>query len=101
MKASGVGPQQTISPWSVGAHASGDAMAWSVVATLLAGPLVWGSIGWGADWLLGTPRVFTVIGILLGAVLAMYIVWVRYGRTPSASATAPKPAVAADVAGDR
>lgn len=101
MKGSGMGPKQTTSPWSAGAHASGDAMAWSVVATLLAGPLVWGLAGWGADSLLGTPRVFTVAGILLGAALAMYIVWVRFGRTPPTIGIAAQPVATADMAGDR
>lgn len=53
---------------------------WAIVSTLLAGPLVWGAAGWLADRSWGTAPGFTVAGILIGAVLAFYIVYVRFGR---------------------
>ena len=58
----------------------GDAMAWSIVGTLLAGPAVWGAVGYGVDLLLDTSRVFTAVGIMVGFAAAMYLVYVRYGR---------------------
>lgn len=53
---------------------------WAIVSTLLAGPLLWGAVGWLADRSWGTAPGFTVAGILIGAVSAFYIVYVRFGR---------------------
>lgn len=58
----------------------GEDMAWSIISTLLAGPLVWGAVGALVDHLANTERVFLPIGIALGFGLAFYIVYVRYGR---------------------
>lgn len=58
----------------------GEEAVWSIVATLLAGPLVWGGVGWGVDSVAGTARVFTALGVVLGFVCAFYIVYVRYVR---------------------
>jgi F0F1-type ATP synthase assembly protein I len=51
-----------------------------MTSTLLAGPLVWGGIGVALDHWLGTERLFLAIGIVLGFILATYIVYVRHGR---------------------
>ncbi|WP_214413546.1 AtpZ/AtpI family protein [Sphaerisporangium fuscum] len=53
--------------------------AWSIPSTLLAGMLVWGGIGWLLDRWLGVGAFFP-IGIILGVVLAVYLVYVKYGR---------------------
>lgn len=58
--------------------ASGD--AWSIIAYLLSGLLVWGGAGLLADHLAGTPRVFTLVGLLLGMASGLYLVYVRFGR---------------------
>lgn len=67
----------------------GEAAAWTVLAHLISGPLLYGGLGWLADRWLGTDPVFLLIGILGGMTLALYLVWVRYGahdpRPPSAS----------------
>lgn len=56
-----------------------QAGAWNAVSLLISGVLVWGGAGWlVAQWL--DNRIFTMLGILLGAGAAMYLVWVRYGR---------------------
>lgn len=72
---------------SVGPH--GEAEAWTVLAYLISGPLLYGGLGWLADRWLGTAPVFVLIGILGGMALALYLVWVRYGahdrRPPPAS----------------
>jgi F0F1-type ATP synthase assembly protein I len=59
---------------------SGMGIGWAISATLLGGILVWGGIGYLVDGLVGSDRVFTVIGFLLGAVGGITIVYLRYGR---------------------
>jgi hypothetical protein len=52
-----------------------------ITGELLAALLVWGGIGYLIDWLVwGEARVFTPIGMVLGAVLGIYLLWLRYGR---------------------
>jgi F0F1-type ATP synthase assembly protein I len=58
----------------------GEDVAWSAMATMLAGPLLYGAIGWGIDSLVGTTRVFLALGVMLGLVSSFYIVYARYGR---------------------
>lgn len=62
-----------------GDRRSDDSLVWSVVATLLAGPAVWGATGYGVDVALGVS-VFTPIGIVVGFALSLYTVYARYGR---------------------
>jgi ATP synthase protein I len=52
----------------------------AISSTLLAGVLVYAGIGLLIDHLVGTGKVFTAIGMVLGAVLGGYIVYVRYGK---------------------
>ncbi len=59
----------------------GEGVAWSVMSTLVTGPVLYGLIGWGIDALAGTSRVFTAVGVLVGFVLSFYIVYARHGRT--------------------
>jgi ATP synthase protein I len=58
----------------------GEDVAWSVMATMVAGPLLYGAIGWVVDGLVGTTRVFLALGVLLGLVSSFFIVYARYGR---------------------
>lgn len=58
----------------------GEAVAWSALGSLLAGPIVWGGVGMLVDRWLGTPRTFAALGIVVGALTSFYIVYVRYGR---------------------
>lgn len=60
-------------------QSDGEGIVWSVVGTLLAGPALYGLIGYGVDRLAGTA-IFLPIGILVGFVLSFYIVYMRYGR---------------------
>ena len=54
--------------------ARGTPSAWSPP-----GVDVWGGVGWlVSEWL--DNRLFLMFGILLGAVGALYLVWVRYGK---------------------
>ena len=60
----------------------GDEHVWSMVGTLVAGPLTWGVIGMGVDHLVGTTRVFVGIGVALGFITSLLFVYVRHGRNP-------------------
>lgn len=51
-----------------------------ISVTMLAGMAVWAGIGYLADRLAGTPQVFTALGMIVGAVGAGYLVYLRYGR---------------------
>jgi ATP synthase protein I len=60
---------------------AGIGIGWAVTATLVGGILVWGSLGYLADRLLGiNPRVLTAVGIVLGAAGAIYLVYLRFGK---------------------
>ena len=54
-------------------------LANAVIAYLLAGPAGFGVLGWLLDRLIGTEFLLPV-GVVLGMVLSMYVIWVRYGR---------------------
>lgn len=51
-----------------------------VSITMLAGVAVWGALGYLVDWLVGTPKVFTALGMMVGAVAGGYLVYLRHGR---------------------
>jgi ATP synthase protein I len=54
--------------------------AWGVVGYLVSALVVWGGLGALADHFFGT-EFFLPIGLVLGMVLGLYLVYVRYGRT--------------------
>jgi F0F1-type ATP synthase assembly protein I len=58
----------------------GEDVAWSALGSLLAGPIVWGGVGYLLDEALGTGRVLTAIGVVVGALAGFYIVYLRFGR---------------------
>jgi F0F1-type ATP synthase assembly protein I len=58
---------------------SGESSVWAMIATLVSGPAVWGGIGYLLDRVTGAS-VLTPIGVVVGFVTAIYIVYVRYGR---------------------
>lgn len=55
-------------------------MAWAAISTLVAGPATWGAIGWLADRWLGTGRVLTGSGVIVGFITSVYIVIKKYGQ---------------------
>jgi ATP synthase protein I len=52
----------------------------AISATLLSGVAIYGLIGYLIDRVAGTPKVFTAIGMVVGAGLGIYLVYLRYGR---------------------
>ncbi|WP_203885215.1 AtpZ/AtpI family protein [Planotetraspora kaengkrachanensis] len=53
--------------------------AWSIPSYVLSGILVWGGLGWLLSrWT--DVHAFIPIGVILGAVLGVYLVYLKYGR---------------------
>ena len=59
---------------------SGMGVGLAITSTMIGGIAVWGGLGYLADRLMGTEHVFQPIGFILGAVGAIYLIWLRYGR---------------------
>ena len=57
---------------------------WAVTSTMLAGVLAFGGIGYLLDWWLGTPKVFLAIGMVAGAALSTYLIYIKHGKGKSA-----------------
>ena len=57
----------------------GSDQVWGLISTLVAGPAVWGAIGYGIDRLAGT-EVLLPIGVVVGFVTSFYIVYATHGR---------------------
>jgi F0F1-type ATP synthase assembly protein I len=54
--------------------------AFHALGLVIAGVFFWGGIGWlVARWL--DSRIFILVGTLAGVGAALYLVWVRYGRS--------------------
>jgi ATP synthase protein I len=62
-----------------GGAGADSAVVWSIIGTLVAGPAVWGLIGFGIDRLVGTS-IFLPIGVVVGFVGSLVIVYMRFGR---------------------
>ena len=58
----------------------GEGLVWSAISTLVAGPAVWGGIGWAVDAWQHTAPVFTAVGLAVGFVTSFYLVWLKFGR---------------------
>ncbi len=59
----------------------------ALAARLIAGPLLWGALGYLADSLLGIGPALLPAGIVLGAVLSIYLVIVRTSGDPTTPTT--------------
>jgi ATP synthase protein I len=53
---------------------------WTIFGYMLSGLLIWGGIGYGLDRWLGRD-FFLLGGLLLGMGSALYLIWLRYGRS--------------------
>lgn len=59
---------------------SGMGTGWAITTEMIGSMLTLGGIGWLLDLVVGTHRVFVAVGVVLGAALGVYVVWLRYGR---------------------
>lgn len=56
------------------------ANAWDAFGLIASGIAVWGGVGWlVSEWLDNT--VYLMLGLLVGMGAALYLVWVRYGKS--------------------
>ena len=59
---------------------AGTDVGWVIVGTIISGMATMGAIGYGLDRLIGTDKVLSGVGIVVGAALGIYIVYLRFGR---------------------
>ena len=60
-------------------HEGPEVDAWSALSSIIAGVLLWGAIGYGVSrWL--DSRVYMGVGLVIGGVLGVLSVYLRYGR---------------------
>jgi ATP synthase protein I len=52
----------------------------TISAYLLSALIVWGGIGWLIDHVAGTGKVFTAIGMIVGAAAGTYLIYLKYGK---------------------
>ncbi len=64
-------------------------LAWSMFGSVAAGILLYGVIGWLLDRWLGFDALFLPIGVLVGAGLGTYMVFVRSSQSAAPASTAP------------
>lgn len=64
---------------------AGEGLVWSVIGTLISGPVVWGLAGGFLDRRLDSAPLYLALGLILGFVLSMYIVYMRFGRESTKS----------------
>jgi ATP synthase protein I len=55
-------------------------IGWAITSTLVGGIVTVGGLGYLLDRVLGTGTALTAIGIVLGAAIGIYIVYLRWGR---------------------
>jgi F0F1-type ATP synthase assembly protein I len=66
------GPPNPWRGWSTG---------FAISVYLLSAVVVWGGLGYLADRVVGTPNVFAVVGMVVGAAAGIYLIYLRYGRS--------------------
>jgi F0F1-type ATP synthase assembly protein I len=58
----------------------GWSTGFAISSTLLAAVAAYGLIGYLIDRLVGTPKVFMAVGMVVGAALGIYLIYLRYGK---------------------
>ncbi len=59
----------------------GANQAWDVIGLMLSGILVCGGLGWLLDRWFGLGDVFLPVGMIAGVGLAIWLVYLKHGRT--------------------
>ena len=63
-------------------HQGSEADPWSAMNLIMSGVLFWGGVGWLVSrWL--DSRVWMGVGVVVGGVLGVWCVYLRYGRDQS------------------
>jgi F0F1-type ATP synthase assembly protein I len=57
---------------------------YGALSYILAGPLLYGGLGWVADHLLGTI-LFLPLGVVGGLALSVFVIFKRFGTAPRSS----------------
>ena len=60
-------------------HDGPEVDPWSAMSSIVSGVLLWGLIGWGVSAWLGS-RAWIGAGLVIGGVLGVLLVYLRYGR---------------------
>jgi ATP synthase protein I len=63
-------------------HDGPEADPWSALSLVISGVLLWGAIGYGVSEWLGS-RAWMGVGVVIGGVLGVLSVYLRYGRAQS------------------
>jgi len=63
---------------------AGVSIGWTISSYMLRGVVGLGAVGYLLDWLMGTHHVFLAIGMVAGAILSTYLVYLRYGKEDEA-----------------
>ena len=66
--------------------------AWSAMSSVISGVLLWGVIGYGVSRWLGS-QVYLGLGVVIGGVLGVLSVYLRYGRDQSGPPVSGGPVV--------
>ncbi|MCA0438705.1 MAG: AtpZ/AtpI family protein [Actinobacteria bacterium] len=74
----------------LGPIGGGEDVYSNVLSRLLAGPLVFGLLGWLLDRWFGTAFLLPV-GLIGGMALAIYVIWLRYGTAVAPAQRADRP----------
>jgi ATP synthase protein I len=73
-------------------HSGPEADPWSAMSMIISGVLVWGGIGWAVSrWLDSTAWMGA--GVVIGGVLGVLLVYLRYGRGQSGPPVSVGPVV--------
>ena len=59
---------------------TGEHVAHSAIGSLVGGVVVWAGVGLLLDHWLGTGRLLTAVGVVVGALTGFAIVYLRFGR---------------------
>ena len=59
---------------------TGEHVAHSAIGSLVGGVAVWGGVGLLLDHWLGTGRVLTAVGVVVGSLTGFLIVYLRFGH---------------------